>query len=312
MKLKHVLTGTVMGLSLVMAGVWNSVGAEDYARYFTKEHTIAAGLAPDDGSDLAGYSTMIDIDTKEEIKYLGRGRREAGSLEGYTYVNSVTMDSPGGRNLFHQYKKKESSPMYALPGVETASIPKNVVAQPGITSIKSENKSNKNYVIPDPGFTSGDPLNRNSKKSEETPKAKQVGWVLENGKWFYFDQSGRKQVGWLQVGGVWYYLANDGQMQLGWLYIGNAWYYLNGSGAMVTGWFQTGGVWYYLNGSGAMVTGWLHQGNIWYYLNGSGAMNKGGWSKVGKSWYYFTNSGALLVNTTTPDGYRVNANGEWV
>lgn len=281
MKLKHVLTGSVMGLSLVMAGVWNSVGAEDYARYFTKEHTIAAGLAPDDGSDLAGYSTMIDIDTKEEIKYLGRGRREAGSLEGYTYVNSVTMDSPGGRNLFHQYKK-------------------------------SENKSNKNYVIPDPGFTSGDPLNRDSKKSVETPKDKQVGWVLENGKWFYFDQSGRKQVGWLQVGGVWYYLANDGQMQLGWLYIGNAWYYLNGSGAMVTGWFQTGGVWYYLNGSGAMVTGWLYQGNTWYYLNGSGAMNKGGWSKVGKSWYYFTNSGALLVNTTTPDGYRVNANGEWV
>ncbi len=61
-----------------------------------------------------------------------------------------------------------------------------------------------------------------------------------------------------------------------------------------------------------MVTVWLHQGNVWYYLNGSGAMNKCGWSKVGKSWYYFTTSEALLVNTTTPDGYRVNANGEWV
>lgn len=73
-----------------------------------------------------------------------------------------------------------------------------------------------------------------------------------------------------------------------------------------------GNAWYYLNGSGTMVTGWLHQGNVWYYLNGSGAMNKGGWSKVEKSWYYFTNSGALLVNTTTPDGYRVNSNGEWV
>lgn len=81
-------------------------------------------------------------------------------------------------------------------------------------------------------------------------------------------------------------------MQLGWLYVGNAWYYLNDSGVI--------------------VTRWLHQGNTWYYLNGSGAMNKGGWPKVGKSWYYFTNSGALLVNTTTPDDYRVNANGEWV
>ncbi|KXU00348.1 N-acetylmuramoyl-L-alanine amidase family protein [Streptococcus mitis] len=309
MKLKHVLTGTVMGLSLVMAGVWNSVGAKNLSYHFER-----ATVRPDDGNDInfSGYTTLVDIDTKEEIKYLGRGRGPAETIEGYTYVNSVKIDSPLGDNLFHQYKKNESSPMYALPGVgvKTSSIPK--YTSPAKEPIGPENESKKNYVIPDPGFTSGDPLNRNSKKSEETPKAKKVGWVLENGKWFYFDQSGRKQVGWLQVGGVWYYLANDGQMQLGWLYIGNAWYYLNGSGAMVTGWFQTGGVWYYLNGSGVMVTGWLHQGNTWYYLNGSGAMNKGGWSQVGKSWYYFTNSGALLVNTTTPDGYRVNANGEWV
>lgn len=256
-----------MGLSLLMAGVWNPVEAENVSNHFERVTAF-----PDDGGDLSGYSAMIDIDTKEVLKSLGLGRHEAETLEGYTYVNSVKLNSPGGRNLFHQYKKKESSPMYALPGSGVSSITNNVVVQPGIAAVEPENKSKKNYVIPDPGFTSRDPLNRNSRKSEETPKTKKVGWVLENGKWFYFDQSGRKQVGWLQVGGVWYYLANDGQMQLGWFYIGNA----------------------------------------WYYLNGSGAMNKGGWSKVGKSWYYFTNTGALLVNTTTPDGYRVNANGEWV
>ena len=39
---------------------------------------------------------------------------------------------------------------------------------------------------------------------------------------------------------------------------------------------------------------------------------KTGWFKVGPHWYYAYGSGALAVNTTTPDGYRVNGNGEWV
>ncbi|CKI48248.1 choline binding protein I [Streptococcus pneumoniae] len=39
---------------------------------------------------------------------------------------------------------------------------------------------------------------------------------------------------------------------------------------------------------------------------------KTGWFKVGQHWYYANGSGALAVSTTTPDGYRVNANGEWV
>ena len=34
--------------------------------------------------------------------------------------------------------------------------------------------------------------------------------------------------------------------------------------------------------------------------------------KVAGKWYYAYSSGALAINTTTPDGYRVNANGEWV
>ncbi len=36
-----------------------------------------------------------------------------------------------------------------------------------------------------------------------------------------------------------------------------------------------------------------------------------GWVEVSGKWYYFDKSGALLTNTITPDGYYVNANGEW-
>lgn len=60
-----------------------------------------------------------------------------------------------------------------------------------------------------------------------------------------------------------------------------------------------------------MQTGWVKDNGTWYYLNGSGAMQTG-WFEVNGKWYYANRSGALLTNTTTPDGYRVNANGEWV
>ena len=46
-------------------------------------------------------------------------------------------------------------------------------------------------------------------------------------------------------------------------------------------------------------------------LMSSGIM-KTGWFKVGQYWYYAYGSGALAVSTTTPDGYKVNGNGEWV
>ena len=59
-----------------------------------------------------------------------------------------------------------------------------------------------------------------------------------------------------------------------------------------------------------MKTGWLKQGGTWYYLDGSGAM-KTGWFKVDGKWYYAYSSGALAVSTTI-NGYKVNANGEWV
>ena len=149
----------------------------------------------------------------------------------------------------------------------------------------------------------------NEKKEEKSTTQKQ-GWIQENGKWFYYDQSNNKQSGWVQVNGAWYYLAQDGEMKTGWLNQGGSWYYLTESGSMKTGWQNVNGTWYYLNGSGAMQTGWLNQSGTWYYLNSSGSM-KTGWYQISTKWYYSYSSGALAVNTTV-DGYTVNANGEWI
>ena len=170
----------------------------------------------------------------------------------------------------------------------------------------------------------------NEKKVEEKTTTQKQGWVQENGKWFFYDQSNNKQSGWVQVNGAWYYLAQDGEMKTGWLNQGGSWYYLTESGSMKTGWQNVNGTWYYLNGSGAMQTGWLNQSGTWYYLNSSGSMQTGwlrqsgtwyyltesgsmktGWYQISTKWYYSYSSGALAVNTTV-DGYTVNANGEWI
>ena len=118
-------------------------------------------------------------------------------------------------------------------------------------------------------------------------------WVKnDKGQWTYVkDAQGTKATGWLKDNGTWYYLDKDGIMQTGWVKDNGTWYFLDGSGAMQTGWKYVGGHWYYLDGAGAMQTGWKYVSGHWYYLNASGA---------------------LLVNTTTPDGFTVNASGELV
>ena len=120
--------------------------------------------------------------------------------------------------------------------------------------------------------------------------AQKDGWVKENTSWFYL-KDGVKATGWVKDNGTWYYLNAEGVMQTGWVKDNGTWYYLNASGAMATGWVKDNGTWYYLNASGAMATGWY---------------------QVGGKWYYSYESGALAVSTTTPDGYTVNENGEWV
>ena len=136
------------------------------------------------------------------------------------------------------------------------------------------------------------PEQRNARYFKEHGQATQ-GWAKNaKGQWTYLkDAQGNKATGWLKDNDTWYYLDKDGIMQTGWVKDNGTWYYLDGSGAMQKGWKYVGGDWYYLDGAGAMQTGWKYVSGHWYYLNASGA---------------------LLVNTTTPDGYTVNASGELV
>ena len=113
--------------------------------------------------------------------------------------------------------------------------------------------------------------------------------------------------GWQQNGGNWSYYENNSAVT-DWKKINGTWYYFDGNGVMTTNWQKVSGAWYYMDNSGAMQTDWKEINNAWYYFNADGVMQANRW--VGD--YYLGSSGAMLVNTTTPDGYRVDASGKWI
>ena len=144
--------------------------------------------------------------------------------------------------------------------------------------------------------------------------ALRYGWLFDNNKWFYADQSGALVSGWQYIGGQWYWFDSlegcalatgrrviDGHPYLlgtyglvsGWCLDGEAWYY-GQNGEVLTGWLSVGNKWYWLDpaSDGAMSKGVVGIGSSKYYLSESGAMAVG-WAFDGLNWYYAESSGAL-------------------
>nr|WP_315086769.1 N-acetylmuramoyl-L-alanine amidase family protein [uncultured Lachnoanaerobaculum sp.] len=143
--------------------------------------------------------------------------------------------------------------------------------------LKEENANKVGYFYVDMGSSA----NTSSQGWENTDR----GWKYKESNGSYVTNT------WKQVDGIWYFFDGEGHIATSWRQIDGAWYFFNASGAMLTGWVQSGNDWYYMNPSGAMATGWVQSGNDWYYMSPSGAM---------------------LSNTTTADGYRLDASGRWV
>ena len=197
-------------------------------------------------------------------------------------------------------EKPDTTPGTTTPG-------ENPSTTPGTTTPGEKPDTTPDTVTPRTTY-----LYVTSKEDKTLPNSVVEGWSKKDGHWLYQLEDGSHIVNeWKQINGTWYRFDNSGVMQTGWIKENGTWYYLNDSGAMQTGWVKENGTWYYLNNSGAMQTGWVKENGIWYYLNQSGSMETG-WFTVSDKWYYANESGALAINTTTPDGYTVNANGEWV
>ncbi len=136
------------------------------------------------------------------------------------------------------------------------------------------------------GSSGGGSRGSSSSSRQERKGNRDDQWKMdENGWWFRFDD------------GTW---PSDQWVLLDW----------NGTS-----------LWYYFNAQGYMVTGWFEQDGNWYYLHAVSDGSLGGmytgWHQIDGQWYYFHDisdgtRGKLLVNTTTPDGYQVGADGAWV
>lgn len=156
-------------------------------------------------------------------------------------------------------------------------------------------------------------------------------WIQNSGakdSWSFLSYDGKKFTGWGYIstakGWDYYHIGEDGIMDYGWYYdeTEKKWYYLkevhDGTfGSMVRGWYLDAqdSRWYYLDErNGAMRTGWIQLRGLWYYLNQKAEAltwkqgEDGVWSYQGSGRPY----GSMYANEMTPDGYRVNSNGEWI
>lgn len=106
---------------------------------------------------------------------------------------------------------------------------------------------------------------------EETKETKKLGWIQENGNWYFYGDDGNPKTGWLKDNNKSYYLNSSGILQKGWITDRGKDYYLDNSGVMQTGWKESNGKWYYLNSDGSMAKNTTVDG---YHLLSTGAMEE--------------------------------------
>lgn len=98
------------------------------------------------------------------------------------------------------------------------------------------------------------------------------------------------------------------------------WSYQQDDGSYQSGgWFRdpATGKQYYLDENGIMSFGWKLLPEGYYFLNTAhdgtfGAMLSGGWYWIDGYCYCLAADGKMYAGTTTPDGFLVNENGQWV
>ena len=105
-------------------------------------------------------------------------------------------------------------------------------------------------------------------------------------------------------------------LRLGWNENSTGWWYCTNT---IKGyyykdqWKQISGEWYSFDSQGyARESVWIKDGGKWYWLKDSCAMAKSQWLWIDGECYCFDENGALYVDTTTPDGYKVDETGAWV
>lgn len=314
---------------------------DNFNRKQRNEETIVNGKISSFNNNLTIAKTTLDKDQKELDKNKKRladlTKQNQSKLNVLKFAKSELSKQQTMLNAAKSELSKQESQLNRLKAIKNDKSHASKNAEQSLANAKKDLTKSQQGVIdlknaPRKLDDAKKQLIRAKQKVEESKKALENANIkLKNAKakkdavkkeytkvseaykqYLLLKQKAASKGSWIQSSGRWWYRHNNGSYTTnGWELIDSTWYYFDSSGWMQTGWVKTGGSWYYLNSSGAMKTGWVKTGGLWYYLNSSGAMQTGWFSLSGK-WYYAYGSGALAISTTTPDGYKVNYNGEWI
>lgn len=180
----------------------------------------------------------------------------------------------------------------------------------------------------------------------ESDKTMKTGWHHDDkdGYWYYLNLSDGKMVtGWQTIDGKEYFfqpVRDMGNYQFSneqekWLYSVNSkvpygamyvntttpdGFKVDSTGAKVVvenspqtiknGWVSENGSWYYYESGTLAKNKWLNLEGKWYFVLSDGSMVYNTWKEIDGKSYYFGSDGAMYVNATTPDGKRVDLNGQ--
>ena len=232
-----------------------------------------------------------------QIKYLFRPNYK---VEKYRFLTMGTDDDYGNGTEFYVnnelYTNTPVVPEYALtPSTKLTSPKFDVKEKTKYSNNSSGNSTSSGGSSSGSGSSGGSSGGGSGSFKVSSSLSGQVLGVdrsLSGGQWIQ-DEKG------------WWYKRPDGSYpKNSWgyeAYNGKSyWYYFLDSGYMATGWVEVNGSKYYLfpnsdGWKGRMLTGWQWIDGNCYYLDSQGQ-----------------NEGALYRNTTTPDGYAVDAEGRWV
>lgn len=237
------------------------------------------------------------------------------------YNSANTVKNGNGTTLYNVYNYITDNVSFTgTTFVITSNNGSTYEINPERTTPVSQGRYHGNYNFDDRGFISSNGVTLINKKSSNAIVNQWVmedgkyyyynsdgnihkGWLALNGEWYYLDpKTGVMKTGWYTEGNDWYYLWNNGSMATGWVKVDGYWYYLNSNGKMARGWTKVGSSWYYLWNGGSMATGWVKIDGIWYYMYDSGEMSTG-WVKDGEYWYYMYSSGAMATGWVKVDSY---------
>ena len=234
---------------------------------------------------------IMEIELPEDIQ-------KAYTKYGYTY--KLVHTGENGKDIVKDGRSKNGLSMELSSDMKTVKIRTSSFSTFELQATRGEDTSIDDTTVtpskPSNGNNSG---NNSYSDSDDSDDSGTQSTTYRRKK---TDASGQ----WVQDAKGWWYRRADGSwpksqwIELGWNGV-NSWYYFNESGYMVTGWREDGGYTYYLNSvsdgtRGQMLTGWHQIDSIWYYFN----KLTGG------------PQGSLVKNATTPDGYKVGADGAWL